>query len=104
MNQKIPFLFLLLGLSALLLGAFFGVLITLQYIYPEFLKETLAFNRLREFHVSTLIGWLILTATGGIYYYISKVLNVPLYSKKLMTIQFSILLICSIAIYFSFLF
>lgn len=103
MKNKVPFLFLTFALLALLLGAFFGILITLQYLFPDFLKEFLAFNRLRSFHVTTVVGWIILAATGGIYYYIINELKLELYSKKLMLTHFSILAICSIAIYISFL-
>ncbi len=100
-ENKIPFIFISLALSALLLGAFFGILIGFQYIFPDFLKESIPFNHLRSFHVSTVIGWIILAVTGGIYYYVINFLDVKLYSKKLMKTHLIIFIICAIAIYFS---
>lgn len=102
MKNKAPFLFLTLALSALLLGALFGILITLQYLFPTFLKDVIAFNKLRSFHVTTVVGWIILAATGGIYYYITNELKLVLYSKKLMLLHFLILATCALAIYVSF--
>ncbi len=100
--NKIPFIFISLALSALLLGAIFGILIGFQYIFPSFLKTFIPFNHLRSFHVSTVIGWIILSVTGGIYYYVINFFDIELFSKKLMQTHLIIFIICAIAIYFSF--
>ncbi len=99
---KTPIIFITLGLCALLTGATFGILAGFQYIYPEFLKEVIAFNKMRPFHVTTVIGWMILTATGGIYYYLTHELKLRLYSKKLLKFHFWIFIFCAIGIYLSF--
>lgn len=99
MKSKAPFVFLLMGVLALLLGALFGTLLGVQYLFPDFLKETIAFNRLRPFHVTTVTSWIILAATGGIYYYLTEVLELELFSKKLMKTHLIIYIICAIIIY-----
>lgn len=102
MQNKIPFIFLILGLLALLLGAFFGVMLSVQYLFPDFLKEVIAFNKMRPFHVTTVVGWIILTATGGIYYYVTKVLGLVWFSTRLIKTHLILLLSCVLAIYLSY--
>ncbi|MBK6522155.1 MAG: cbb3-type cytochrome c oxidase subunit I [Sphingobacteriaceae bacterium] len=60
-------LFLITSLCLLALGLSFGLLATLIYIFPEFLKDHLGFVSLRPLHVSLAIFWIILGATGCIY-------------------------------------
>jgi len=72
MNNKIHYNFLTLAIIALLLGMFFGLFSGMQYILPDFLKEVIPFSQMRELHVSMVVAWIILAATGGVYYYISK--------------------------------
>ncbi|MBL4592318.1 MAG: cbb3-type cytochrome c oxidase subunit I [Flavobacteriales bacterium] len=100
--KKISFTFLILGLLALIVGAIFGTLAGIQYIKPDFLKEVIAFNKMRPFHVSTVIGWIILCATGGIYYYLTNVLNLKLFSKKLAGAHLILFILSAVAIYVSF--
>lgn len=102
-NKTIPLLFITLGLLALIGGVIFGLLAGLQVVIPSFLKETIAFNRMRPFHVSTVVGWIILTVTGGIYYYLTEILNLSLYSKKLMRLHLILFAICMVSIYVSYL-
>ena len=71
MNKKTHFSFLILGIISLKLGLFFGLLAGAQYMVPEFLKEIIPFSQMRELHVTMVISWIILTATGCIYYFIS---------------------------------
>jgi len=103
MLSKVPFAFLVLSLLALLLGASFGVLLSLQYLFPDFLKMFVTFNKLRPFHVSTVVGWIVLGATGGIYYYLTEVLNLTLFSKRLMRFHLIIFIGCALSIYLSYL-
>ena len=75
MKKQVPFLFLLLGLLALLTGMGFGLLANMQILFPEFLKNWLPFNQVRPLHVSSMVGWIILAATGGVYLYSSRELK-----------------------------
>ncbi|MCB9363397.1 MAG: cbb3-type cytochrome c oxidase subunit I [Flavobacteriales bacterium] len=100
--RKISFIFISLSLLALIVGAIFGTLAGIQYVKPDFLKDVITFNKMRPFHVSTVIGWIILCATGGIYYYLTNVLKLNLFSKKLAATHLSLFILCAIAIYISF--
>ncbi len=104
MRLKFPVIFVLLGLVSLLIGALSGVLISLVYIYPEFMKDVLSFNQLRPMHTTFVISWIILIATGGVYFYITKVEKIQLFSKSLGKMHLLIFILTGIAIFFSFLF
>lgn len=101
MTKKVPLIFIFFGLICLLFGALIGILIAGQYLDPAFLKNILPFNQLREIHVSTVVSWIILTATGGVYYYIQYSLNLPLYSKNLAKSHLFLYLLTGIGIYVS---
>jgi nitric oxide reductase subunit B len=100
--KKIALIFISVSLLALIVGAIFGTLAGIQYVKADFLKEIVAFNKMRPFHVSTVLGWIILCATGGIYYYLTHVLNLKIFSKKLAGAHITIFLLSAAAIYASF--
>ena len=104
MKSKAPAYFLLLALIALFLGMSFGMLASFQYILPEFLKEVLPFSKLRPFHVTSVISWIVLCATGSIYFFLVYVEKFKLFSPFLAKLHFVIFLLTGIAIYFSFIF
>lgn len=103
MKNKTALLFIIVALSALVLGVFFGLFASLQYIIPDFLKEYLPFNKMRPFHVTTVISWIILCVTGSIYFFITHVEKLSLFSIKLSKIHFVIFVITALGIYASFL-
>ena len=103
MKNKTPILFIIVGLSALLLGILFGLLASLQYILPDFLKTYIPFTKMRPFHVTTVISWIVLSATGSIYFFIIHIEKMRLYSVKLSKLHFGIFIITAIGIYVSFL-
>ena len=89
-HKKLGSLFIVLGLSSLLLGLFFGSIGGLQYILPPFLKEQLSFQKTRPLHVYLVINFIFSTAAGCIYYFLPAASGKKLYSLKLGIIQFSI--------------
>jgi len=103
MKNKTALLFVIVGLSALMLGVFFGLLASLQYIAPDFLKDYMPFTKMRPFHVTTVISWIVLTVTGSIYFFITQVEKFQLFSKKLLKTHFIIFVLSAIGIYVSFL-
>jgi len=103
MKGKIGLLFLFVSLIALILGMFFGLFASLQYIVPDFFKEYIPFNKMRPFHVTTVISWIILCATGSIYFFITKVEHLKLFSEKLTKVHLIIFILTGISIYISFL-
>jgi nitric oxide reductase subunit B len=102
MKNRTAIYFLITGLSALLLGVFFGLFASLQYILPNFLKEVIPFSKMRPFHVTTVISWIVLCVTGSIYFFINEIEGLPLFSKKLSKAHFIIFMLTGIEIYISF--
>ncbi|HEX3023728.1 MAG TPA: cbb3-type cytochrome c oxidase subunit I [Chitinophagaceae bacterium] len=89
-HKKVGILFIVLGLSSLLIGLFIGSVGGLQYILPSFLKEQLAFQKVRPLHVYLVINFIFSTAAGCIYYFLPTVAGRKLYSVKLGIIHFSL--------------
>lgn len=102
MKNKTALLFVITALFALLTGVFFGILSGMQYLLPEFIKEILPFSALRPLHVTTVISWIILCATGGIYFYVSNTESLHIFSKKITKAHFLIFMITGIGIYISY--
>jgi nitric oxide reductase subunit B len=103
MNNKTSLHFIAFALSALLLGVIFGMLSSLQYLFPDFLKEYVPFTKMRPFHVTSVLSWIVLCAMGSIYFYITWIEKLRLFSEKLAKAHFIIFLLTGIAIYISFL-
>jgi nitric oxide reductase subunit B len=100
MRNKAPLLFLVASLLALLSGMFYGILAGLQYIMPSFIKEALPFSALRPLHVTSVVSWIVLAATGGVYYYLSVARGIKLFSRSLMMVHFCFFIITGGLIYF----
>lgn len=101
MKNKTAFYFLAMALVALLLGVFFGLFASLQYILPDFLKSLIPFNKMRPFHVTTVVSWIVLCAIGSIYFFLVHVEKLKLYSVKLVKIHLILFLITAVGIYLS---
>ena len=99
--KNISLYFVIAGLMALILGVTFGVLSSGVYISPDFLKQYIPFNQLRPLHTAMVVSWIILTAIGGVYFYLTKVEKMPLFSKKIQKIHFILYMIIGIAIILS---
>jgi nitric oxide reductase subunit B len=102
MRNHFPLLFIAFGLIALVLGGFFGLLISITYIDPTFLKDIIPFNQLRPMHTTTVVSWIILAATGGVYYYVTAVEKFKLFSRNLGVLHFTLFALTGFAIYISF--
>lgn len=104
MKNKAAILFLITALSALLIGMLFGLFAALQYLIPEFLKEVIPFHKMRPFHVTTVITWIVLSATGSIYFYLTQIEKLKLFSNKLMKLHLGIFFVTGLGIYLSYIF
>ena len=102
MRNKIPLYFLIFALTSLLLGVFFGLLSSLQYVLPSFLKENIPFTKMRPLHVTSVVSWIVLAATGSIYYFLTRIEKFKLYSPRLAKIHLGLFLLTGIGIYISF--
>lgn len=97
MKQNIGPAFLLMGLLSLLAGIIFGGIGSLQFVIPEFF-DALPFFKSRPLHVSLVVAWIFSGAIGGIYYYLPRYCNLPLYSNALAHVHFWIFCITGLLI------
>ena len=98
-TNRYPFYFISAGLISLSLTLFFGLLSGFQYIIPDFIKEILPFNAVRPLHTLFAVSWVILTATGGIYYYLEQKNQ----NYKLVSVHFWLFILTGIGIVVSYL-
>lgn len=96
-GKQISIWFIFFSMLALGVGAFFGCIGSLQYIIPGFLDE-LPFFKSRPMHVSLVVAWIFLCSIGGIYYYLPRFCDLPLFSTKLSKIHFWIFIITGLII------
>ncbi len=102
MKNKTSLYFLIFALTSLLLGVLFGLLSSLQYVLPSFLKEYIPFSKMRPFHVTSVVSWIVLAATGCIYFFLTRIEKFKLYSPRLAKIHLVIFFLTGIGIYTSF--
>jgi nitric oxide reductase subunit B len=100
-KNKYAIYFLLLALLSLFISTLIGVLSSFQYLFPELLKETFHFAKLRPIHVVSSVSWIVLGAIGSIYYYISNQEKTSLFSFRLVVTHFYLFLLTGLAIYAS---
>ena len=101
-GDKAAYLFIFLALITLIMGVFIGCMAGFQYVYPDLAGQYLPFYKTRPMHVTLVITWIVLCASGGVYHYITKVTNTELYSPKLAFIHFMIFLLSGIIIFISY--
>ena len=89
--------FMRLGMLALAGGMLFGVIGGFQFLFPEFLQELL-FTKTRPLHVSLVISSIFLLAIGGIYFYLPRQCNLPLFSTRAVAIHFWVFLLTGLTI------
>lgn len=93
--------FLLLALIMLISGLIFGVLASHVYLFPNLLKSELGFQSLRPLHVSSVMFWILLGASGGVYCCLTN-MNLSIYSKKLALYQLIFWMIAILGIFYSY--
>lgn len=72
-NNHIGKAFLLTATALLIIGLICGLLSSIIYLFPEFLKDSVGLSGLRPLHVSSVIFWILLAATGAIYLALEKI-------------------------------
>ena len=101
-TDRIALAFLFLAMSYLALGLSFGVLGGFQYVLPSFLKEQLAFQKIRPLHVYLAIAWLFTAAQGCIYYFLPRIAGREMYWLKGGWLHFFLQLATSVSIVIAF--
>ena len=92
-SDKLAKTFLSTAMVCLLAGLIFGLAGGIQYVVPLWMKDSFPFTRLRPLHVSLVITWIFTAASGGIYYYLPRIVKRPLYSVRLGWLHYSFLLL-----------
>ncbi|KAA9325684.1 cbb3-type cytochrome c oxidase subunit I [Adhaeribacter soli] len=96
MKRNPATIFIATALAVLLLGMFFGMLAAAQYVLPGFLKEALPFTKLRPLHVSMVVFWLLLGASGCVYYFLGAEKLLKRRIRKWIFLHYG--LVCFVAI------
>lgn len=102
-TNRYPFYFILTGLISLTLCLLCGLTAGFQYAIPDFIKEFLPFSAIRPLHTLFAVSWVILTATGGIYYYIDQQVLPLKTSNRTIPIHFWAFVLTGIGIAISYL-
>jgi nitric oxide reductase subunit B len=66
-------IFIAFGLGMLILGLLAGLMASICYVKPDFFKEYQGFLILRPIHVSSVMFWIILGASGCVLYSLSLI-------------------------------
>ena len=102
MKKEVGVIFIFLSIISLLLGLLFGIISAFQFISPGFFS-LLPFFKNRPLHVSLVVSWIFLSVIGGIYHYLPKYCNLPLFSRKMAVGHLWMFLINGLAIIASYL-
>ena len=94
--------FIIAGLFLLVTGMFWGVAGGFQYLVPGFLKQSFSFEKVRPFHVSSVVFWIIFGAMGGVLTYLQEHTGKNIYSKRLLKIQLLLFIVSVIIILISY--
>jgi nitric oxide reductase subunit B len=101
-SDKAALAFLVLAMSYLAAGLTFGLLGGFQYLLPQFLREQLAFQKVRPLHVYLAISWIFTAAQGGLYYYLPRISKRKLYWQQGAWLHFTLQLVTSLSIVVAF--
>ena len=101
-SDKAALAFIALAMSYLAAGLTFGLLGGFQYVLPQFLREQLAFQKVRPLHVYLAISWIFTAAQGGLYYYLPRISKRKLYWQQGAWLHFALQLLTSLSIVIAF--
>jgi nitric oxide reductase subunit B len=102
MRSHFSISFIVLGLVSLIIGSFIGLLLSIVYIEPDFLEGFLPYNQLRPMHTTSVVSWIILASTGGLYFYLSQVEKIRIRYPFLGKSHLWLFVLTGIAIYWSY--
>ena len=92
-SQRVAYYYILAALALFAAQVTFGLVAGYIYVDPNFLSETLPFNRVRMVHTSSLIVWLLLGFFGAAYFLIPDEAERDIHSPLLAYVQLAILLV-----------
>ncbi len=101
-SQLIAFPYFISSAVLFLLQIIFGLTIASQFIWPNFLFNTLPFNVGRATHLNLLVFWLLLGLMGAAYYLVPDETDSEVFSVPLAFIQLGVLLVSGVAVLITF--
>jgi nitric oxide reductase subunit B len=101
-SQLVAYPYLLVSALLFTLQIIFGLTIAAQYVWPDFLVNSLAFNVGRATHLNLLVFWLLLALMGASYYLIPEEAEAEIFSVRLAYVQLGILVLAGLGTLFSF--
>jgi nitric oxide reductase subunit B len=90
-QHTIGYRFIVLGFICLLLSISFGLIASLQYIFPNLLADRLSFQQTRPLHVFLAVNWIFACVTGIMYQYMPEVAGKQLYSPLFAKVHFGLM-------------
>ncbi|MBK0402399.1 cbb3-type cytochrome c oxidase subunit I [Adhaeribacter sp. BT258] len=96
MKRNSATIFIATALAVFLLGMFFGLLAAAQYVMPGLWRDTLPFTKLRPLHVSMVVFWLLLGASGCVYYFLGTEKLLKRRTRKWILLHYG--LVCFVAV------
>ncbi len=101
-HQKIGTRFLLSALVMLCIGLVLGLTASAYYLFPDFGKHHLPFTALRPMHVSSVMFWILMGATGCVYSGLETLALFKPTSKALARVQWFLWVIAIVCIMFAY--
>jgi len=95
-SQRVSYKYFIFTLVLLVLQVLFGLITAAQFIWPDFMAQTMPFNIGRAIHINTMVFWLLFGLMGATYYLVPDETDSELYSTKLADFQFWLLAVTGV--------
>ncbi len=92
---------MIIAFIMLISGAVFGSLSAIEYVLPGYFKDLLSFSQLRPMHVSAVLFWILLGATGVVYMAVSELVPGSL-SKFWLRLQYLFWMLAIVGVFISY--
>ena len=103
-SQRVAYPFFVAAMLLFAGQILFGLVIGIQYMWPDFLFPAIPFHIARMIHINLLIVWLIFGFMGSAYYLVPEEVEGELYSVKLAMTQFWLFLAAGVTAIVGYLF
>ncbi len=97
-GQKIAVKYFTVAVVLFFAQMFFGLIAGLQFLYPEFLYETLDFNTTRMVHINAMIVWMLFGFMGSVYWLVEEESGRKLIGPKLANFGFWVLTLAVVVV------
>ncbi len=92
-SQRVAYPYFIAAMALFAAQVLFGLVVGIQYIWPDFLFPAIPFNIGRMIHINLLVVWLIFGFMGSAYYLLPEEVEGEIFSVKLALLHFWLFLI-----------